>query len=60
MRRDARSTALPPEETLSDLEDREAALVEALDAGSYPDDLLRLLFVCCHPSCRPTSRSRWR
>ncbi len=33
VRRDARSTALPPEETLSDLEDREAALVEALDAG---------------------------
>ena len=42
-------TELPPEETLSDLDDAESELVERLDSADYRDDLLRLLFVCCHP-----------
>ena len=42
-------TELPPEEMLSDLDDAESELVERLDSADYRDDLLRLLFVCCHP-----------
>ena len=34
---------------LSDLEDAEAALAESLDQSHYRDDVLRLLFICCHP-----------
>ncbi|RQO41429.1 hypothetical protein DBV14_28190 [Variovorax sp. KBW07] len=34
---------------VSDLEDTEARLVEQLDQARYRDDVLRLLFVCCHP-----------
>jgi RNA polymerase sigma-70 factor, ECF subfamily len=50
VRRQARERPLPPEEALSDLSDAEAALVESLDAADYRDDILRLLFICCHPS----------
>jgi len=42
--------ALPEDEaSISDLDDAEARLVEALDHAHYRDDVLRLLFVCCHP-----------
>lgn len=41
--------ALPPEERLSDIEDAEADIAERLDGSHYRDDILRLLFVCCHP-----------
>jgi len=42
--------ALPEDEAvLSDLGDAEARLVEQLDHAHYRDDVLRLLFVCCHP-----------
>ncbi|MDQ0569222.1 RNA polymerase sigma-70 factor (ECF subfamily) [Variovorax paradoxus] len=42
--------ALPDDEaSISDLDDAEARLVEALDHTHYRDDVLRLLFVCCHP-----------
>jgi len=41
---------LPEDDALvSDLDDTEAALVERLDQAHYRDDVLRLLFVCCHP-----------
>ena len=36
------------------------ALAERLDGAHYRDDMLRLLFICCHRSCRRRSRSRWR
>lgn len=49
VRRRSRQEALPAEEHLSDLEDAEAALAERLDNSQYPDDVLRLLFICCHP-----------
>jgi RNA polymerase sigma-70 factor (ECF subfamily) len=49
VRRDRKSQALPPEEALSDLEDAEADLADRLDNSHYRDDLLRLLFICCHP-----------
>jgi RNA polymerase sigma-70 factor, ECF subfamily len=49
VRRRSKLQELPPEETLSDLDDTESELVEHLDSADYRDDLLRLLFVCCHP-----------
>jgi RNA polymerase sigma-70 factor, ECF subfamily len=49
VRRTARERPLPPEAALSDLSDTEADLVEGLDAADYRDDILRLLFICCHP-----------
>ena len=55
-RRGARLTPLPPEEALSDLGDVEAPLAEAIDAGSYRDDILRLLFICCHPELPATQQ----
>jgi len=49
VRRRSRQQPLPPEELLSDLGDAEQALAERLDDGHYRDDILRLLFICCHP-----------
>lgn len=40
---------LPPEEHLSDLGDAEVDVAERMDSSHYRDDILRLLFVCCHP-----------
>lgn len=48
-RRKQKQRALPDEEQLSDLDDGESALAERLDDSHYRDDILRLLFVCCHP-----------
>ena len=56
VRREARLTALPPEEQLSDLEDAEDALAERLDGEHYRDDILRLLFICCHPDLPATQQ----
>lgn len=49
LRRARRHVPLPPEEELSDLEDAQTPQAERFDAAAYPDDVLRLLFVCCHP-----------
>lgn len=49
LRRTSRQEPLPPEEILSDLDDAEAGIVEAMDKADYRDDILRLLFICCHP-----------
>ena len=54
-RRQSRHEPLPEEETLSDLDDAESAVAEQLDNTRYRDDVLRLLFVCCHPEL-PTSQ----
>ena len=35
--------------SISDLDDAEADIAERLDNSHYRDDVLRLLFVCCHP-----------
>jgi len=55
-RRRKRQVPLPDEETLSDLGDAEGALAERIDEGEYRDDILRLLFVCCHPDLPPTQQ----
>src|SRR6202008_4323741 len=48
-RRRSKQGALPDAAALSDLEDAETALADRLDGSHYRDDMLRLLFVCCHP-----------
>jgi len=49
VRKQARDTALPADDVISDLEDVETPLAERLDGADYRDDVLRLLFICCHP-----------
>lgn len=55
VRRTARDSELPDDDRLSDLDDAEAAIAERLDEGQYRDDILRLLFVCCHPDLPATA-----
>jgi RNA polymerase sigma-70 factor (ECF subfamily) len=55
-RRRGRQQPLPSEETLSDLDDAEADLAERLDNADYRDDILRLLFICCHPDLPDTQQ----
>ncbi|MGZ8361917.1 MAG: RNA polymerase sigma factor [Allosphingosinicella sp.] len=56
VRRQAREGPLPAEELISDLSDAEQALVEGVDDAEYRDDILRLLFVCCHPELPATQQ----
>jgi RNA polymerase sigma-70 factor (ECF subfamily) len=56
IRRDRKSEALPDDHALSDLDDAEGALVERLDDAHYRDDILRLLFICCHPDLPSTQQ----
>jgi len=56
VRRRSRDAALPDEDLLSDLDDVEAPLAERLDESHYRDDVLRLLFVCCHPQLPDTQQ----
>ena len=55
-RRQSRQQALPPEELISNLEDAEAQLADSLDDSHYRDDILRLLFICCHPELPATQQ----
>jgi len=56
VRRQRREEPLPQEELISDLSDAEATTVERIDAADYRDDILRLLFVCCHPDLPATQQ----
>ncbi|HZZ90642.1 MAG TPA: RNA polymerase sigma factor [Caulobacteraceae bacterium] len=56
VRRRSRQEALPDEETISDLDDVETPLVERLDGSDYRDDVLRLMFICCHPDLPATQQ----
>ena len=55
-RRARRQDALPDEAAISDLEDAEADMVERLDGERYRDDVLRLLFIACHPALPATQQ----
>ena len=52
--RQARSSAAG--EALSDLDDAETPLAERLDQTHYRDDVLRLMFMCCHPDLPATQQ----
>jgi RNA polymerase sigma-70 factor (ECF subfamily) len=56
VRRTRRQQPLPPEDQISDQEDAEAAAVGKLDDADYRDDILRLLFICCHPDLPATQQ----
>jgi RNA polymerase sigma-70 factor (ECF subfamily) len=56
IRRRGKSQSLPAEELISDLDDAEADFIERLDSSHYRDDILRLLFVCCHPELPATQQ----
>jgi RNA polymerase sigma-70 factor, ECF subfamily len=56
VRRRAKQVALPDEAAISDLSDAESELADRLDGEQYRDDILRLLFVCCHPELPATQQ----
>ncbi|MDI4232774.1 MULTISPECIES: RNA polymerase sigma factor [unclassified Bradyrhizobium] len=57
IRRSRKQEALPDDDqAISDLDDAEDALAERLDGSHYRDDILRLLFICCHPDLPPTQQ----
>ncbi len=56
VRRKQKERALPREEALSNLDDAEAPIAEQLDDAHYRDDILRLLFICCHPDLPATQQ----
>jgi RNA polymerase sigma-70 factor (ECF subfamily) len=56
VRKRSRQQELPEEDAISDLEDVETPLAERLDGSHYRDDILRLLFICCHPELPPTQQ----
>ncbi|MBX9933111.1 MAG: RNA polymerase sigma factor [Methylobacterium sp.] len=55
LRRIARETHLP-EAMAPPVELIEDELAESIDAASYGDDVLRLLFICCHPDLPATQQ----
>jgi RNA polymerase sigma-70 factor (ECF subfamily) len=55
-RRASRHSELPPEDVLSELGDAETPMAERLDGGDYRDDVLRLMFICCHPDLPPSQQ----
>ncbi len=56
VRREARHTELADEADVSNREDIEADWAERLDESQYRDDILRLLFICCHPDLPATQQ----
>ena len=57
VRRSRRQQPLPEDDqAISDLDDAEGALAERLDGSHYRDDILRLLFICCHPELPATQQ----
>jgi len=57
VRKRSKQTALPDDEAaLSDLDDVETPMAERLDGADYRDDVLRLLFICCHPELPATQQ----
>jgi RNA polymerase sigma-70 factor (ECF subfamily) len=55
-RRKNKQQELPDDEVISNLDDAEAPLAERLDNSQYRDDVLRLLFICCHPELPNTQQ----
>lgn len=49
IRRSRKQEELPDEAQISDTGDAETSMADRLDDSHYRDDVLRLLFICCHP-----------
>ena len=56
IRRNRKQEPLPDDEAISDLDDAEDEIAERLDGSHYRDDILRLLFICCHPDLPATQQ----
>jgi RNA polymerase sigma-70 factor, ECF subfamily len=56
VRRTRKQEALPDDQAISDLDDAEKEIAERLDGSHYRDDILRLLFICCHPDLPATQQ----
>lgn len=56
VRRRARLTELSDDTVPADGEGGEPDMAERLDAADYRDDILRLLFICCHPELPATQQ----
>src|SRR6201981_3091121 len=57
VRRSRKQEPLPEDDqSISDLEDAEEEIAERLDGSHYRDDILRLLFICCHPALPATQQ----
>jgi RNA polymerase sigma-70 factor (ECF subfamily) len=56
IRREKKQEALPDEDQISDLDDAETGIADRLDNEHYRDDILRLLFICCHPGLPSTQQ----
>jgi RNA polymerase sigma-70 factor (ECF subfamily) len=56
VRKRSKQVAMPDEDQVSDLDDVEADVVERLDGTHDRDDILRLLFICCHPDLPATQQ----
>ncbi len=56
VRRKSRLTELPDEDLISDVDDVETPMAERLDGAHYRDDILRLMFICCHPDLPATQQ----
>ena len=56
VRKRSRQTELPDEAAISDLDDVEERTAERIDHSDYRDDVLRLLFICCHPDLPATQQ----
>jgi RNA polymerase sigma-70 factor (ECF subfamily) len=56
LRRDRKQQPLPRDDALSDLDDAEERVATDLDDAHYRDDILRLLFICCHPDLPATQQ----
>ena len=56
VRRVRREQPLPDDEAISDLDDAEDEIAERLDGSHYRDDILRLLFICCHKELPATQQ----
>jgi RNA polymerase sigma-70 factor, ECF subfamily len=56
VRRTSKLESLSDDEAISNLEDAEEELAERLDGSHYRDDILRLLFICCHPDLPATQQ----
>jgi RNA polymerase sigma-70 factor (ECF subfamily) len=56
VRKRSRQTELPPEDQISEVDDVETPMAERLDGEHYRDDILRLLFICCHPDLPATQQ----
>lgn len=56
VRRESRHTELPDDAAISDLDDAETRMSDRLDNAHYRDDILRLMFICCHPDLPATQQ----